>query len=205
MRCRRHADPLLTKQQYYDMRNGNGRAGFGGFCSGVSCSLMPFAVVASDNSEQQPDASDRKRGLPRRRDEVMADNTPQEQRKQRRGGPGRPFVKGRSGNPAGRPPGSRNRATRSADALLAGGAEALTRKAIALALDGDAAALRLCLERLVPPRRGRTVRLPLPRIRKAADIEGTMAAITAAVARGVLTPGEAAELGRRRCSSIFSR
>ena len=116
--------------------------------------------------------------------------------KQRRRGPGRPFEKGRSGNPAGRPVGSRNRVARSAESLLQGEAEALTRKVLALALDGDAAALRLCLERLVPPRRDRTVRLRLPRIRNAAGVESTMAAITAAVARGVITPGEAAELGR---------
>jgi hypothetical protein len=64
--------------------------------------------------------------------------------------------------------------------LLKGEAEALTRKAIALALEGDARALRLCLERLVPPRRDRAVRLSLPRVRKAAHLEDTMAAITAA-------------------------
>ncbi|HJU15197.1 MAG TPA: DUF5681 domain-containing protein, partial [Stellaceae bacterium] len=63
----------------------------------------------------------------------MADSTLQ---KQRRRGPGRPFEKGRSGNPAGRPLGSRSRAARSAEALLEGEAEALTRKAIALALAG---------------------------------------------------------------------
>ncbi|HJU20031.1 MAG TPA: hypothetical protein VJ770_26560, partial [Stellaceae bacterium] len=75
-------------------------------------------------------------------------------------------------------------------------AEALTRKAIALALAGDAAALRLCLERLVPPRRDRAVRLSLPRVRKAAHLEDTMAAITAALAEGAITPGEAGEIGR---------
>src|ERR1043166_3904236 len=73
-------------------------------------------------------------------------------------GPGdRLFRKGRSGKPAGRPPGSRNRATVAAEALLEGEAQALTRKAIELALEGDTTALRLCLERIVPQRKSRTV------------------------------------------------
>ncbi len=72
-------------------------------------------------------------------------------------GRGRPFEKGRSGNPAGRPRGSTNRATKSAAVMLDGEAEALTRKAVELALGGDASALRLCLERIVGPHRGRPV------------------------------------------------
>jgi len=60
-------------------------------------------------------------------------------------GPGRPFEKGQSGNPAGKPPGCRNHASRAAELLLDGEAEALTRKAVALALDGDPTAMRLCL------------------------------------------------------------
>ena len=60
---------------------------------------------------------------------------------------------GQSGNPAGRPPGSRNPATLAAEVLLEGEAEALTRRAIERAMEGDVTALRLCLERVLPARR----------------------------------------------------
>jgi hypothetical protein len=105
------------------------------------------------------------------------------------------FVKGQSGNPAGKPPGCRNQATRIAEALLDGQVEALTRKAMALALDGDASAMRLCFERIIAPRRARPVQLDLPPIAEPADIATAMAAITAAVAEGAITPGEGAEIG----------
>ena len=63
------------------------------------------------------------------------------------------FVKGGSGNPAGRPPGIMNQATRDAAVLLSGEAGALTRKAIEMALAGDIAALRLCVDRIIAPQR----------------------------------------------------
>ena len=50
---------------------------------------------------------------------------------------GRPFEKGQSGNPAGRRVGCRNKTTIAAAALLTGEAEALTRRAVELALVGD--------------------------------------------------------------------
>jgi hypothetical protein len=71
---------------------------------------------------------------------MSAENTAGNQR-------GRPFKKGRSGNPAGKPKGARHRATVAAEALLDGEAEGLTRKAIEMALAGDGTALRLCLDR----------------------------------------------------------
>jgi hypothetical protein len=104
---------------------------------------------------------------------------------------GRPFGKGQSGNPAGRPPGSRNRAALLAEALLEGEAAALTRSTIDNALNGNALAQRACLERLVPARRERTVEFELPPIEGPADLGGAMGAVMAAVAAGELTPGEA--------------
>jgi len=56
--------------------------------------------------------------------------------------------------------------------LLAGEGEALTRKAVELALAGDPAALRLCLERIVGPYRERAVEFTMPPIRNAADLGG---------------------------------
>ena len=104
------------------------------------------------------------------------------------------FAPGVSGNPAGRPHGSRNRTTLAVEALLEGEAEALTRKCIARALEGDGLALRLCLDRLAPPRRDRPVSFALPALKEAADARDAFAAVVRAVAEGELTPSEAVTL-----------
>ena len=106
------------------------------------------------------------------------------------------FQKGRSGNPNGRPKGSRNSATLAAEALLDGEAEALTRKAIEMALGGDTVALRLCLERIYPPRKDRPVTFSLPPITCARDAADISAAVTAAVSNGDITLSEAAEIAK---------
>ncbi len=51
--------------------------------------------------------------------------------------------------------------------------------------------MRLCIERILPPCRERMVKFPLPPIESAADIAPTMKAVAAALAGGVITPGEA--------------
>jgi hypothetical protein len=106
------------------------------------------------------------------------------------------FRKGRSGNPAGRPQGSVNSATRAAMLLLDGEAEALTRKAVELALSGDPLALKLCLERILGARRGRPVALALPAIAAPVDLTAAMAAVAAAAAEGAITPDEAFTLAQ---------
>jgi hypothetical protein len=106
------------------------------------------------------------------------------------------FAKGKSGNPEGRPRGTRNSTTVALESLLDGQAQALTQKAIELALTGDLTALRICLDRIMPPRKDRHVPFAFPKIAKAADAVTAAAAIVEAVAAGDLTPSEASELTR---------
>jgi hypothetical protein len=80
-----------------------------------------------------------------------------------------PFEPGKSGNPAGKLKGTRNKTTLAVEALLDGEAETITRKAIELAKDGDLTALRLCLDRIAPPRKDRPVLFELPPVSSAAD------------------------------------
>jgi hypothetical protein len=105
---------------------------------------------------------------------------------------GKPF---QQGNP-GRPKGSRNKATLALEALLDGEAEALTRKAIEMALSGDTTAMRLCMDRIMPPRKDRPVMFTMPKLETAADAVKATAALAEAVAAGDITPGEAGELAK---------
>ncbi|TXN15159.1 hypothetical protein FV219_02540 [Methylobacterium sp. WL122] len=109
---------------------------------------------------------------------------------------GKAFEPGQSGNPSGKPKGTRHRTTLAMEALLEGEAEALTRRAIELALDGDGPALRLCMDRLAPVRRDRHVIFDLPAIDTTADLPKATHALLQAIAAGELTPSEAADIGK---------
>jgi hypothetical protein len=105
-----------------------------------------------------------------------------------------PFRKGQSGNPSGRQRGSRNKATVAVEALLDGEAEALTRKAVELALAGDTVALRLCLDRISSPRKGRPITLEVGNVKSLNDLSAVQGEVVAALGRGELTPEEAADV-----------
>ena len=77
--------------------------------------------------------------------------------------------------------------------MIDGASGALANKALAMALDGDRAALQLCMNRLLAPRRHRGSGFALPELRNAADLAPAMAAIAEAVAAGELSTGEAVE------------
>ena len=106
------------------------------------------------------------------------------------------FQPGQSGNPNGRPRGARNKTTLAVEALLDGEAESITRKAIELAKSGDGPALRLCLDRIAPARKDRSVAFELPKLESAGDAVKAATAIVEAVACGDLTPSEANDLSR---------
>lgn len=98
-----------------------------------------------------------------------------------------------AGNP-GKPRGTRHKVTRAVLDLLDGEAEALTRQAVQMALGGDATALRLCLERIAPPRKDAPVQFELPPMTGAEDAATAAAAVLQAVAVGDLTPTEGAHI-----------
>jgi hypothetical protein len=118
---------------------------------------------------------------------AAAENTAEKQR-------GRPFEAGQSGNPTGRPKGSRNRVTQAIEALIHGQGEALGAKAVEKALAGDTGMLRALLSTLVPSRRERTVEFELPKVETAADALAASSAVLAACSRGELSTNEASEI-----------
>lgn len=91
----------------------------------------------------------------------------------------------------GKPKGARHRVTRAVEAMLEGEHEALTRVAIDKALEGDSVALRLCLDRIAPPRKDAPISFDLPAVRTAADALNASSALLGAVADGEVTPDEA--------------
>lgn len=102
------------------------------------------------------------------------------------------FKPGQSGNPKGRQKGSKDKRTEYRD-MLASHVPALILRAVALAMEGDTAALRLCLDKVIPnvKPRGEAVKLALP---KNGTLTEQAQKIMASMASGKLTPYEASTL-----------
>ena len=76
---------------------------------------------------------------------------------------------GESGNPAGSKRGSRHRATLLVESMYKGECEALTRKVIELGLAGDVTCLRIAMDRLLSPLKGRPITFKLPTLHTISD------------------------------------
>src|SRR5260221_9493343 len=98
------------------------------------------------------------------------------------------FIPGQSGNPAGKRPGTRNRATVLREALRDGEEAATARVVIDKALSGNQVAARFVVDRLMPRPRSRTIELDLP---AGAGILAGIDSSAAAGDFGGVSPGEA--------------
>jgi len=69
-------------------------------------------------------------------------------------------------------------------------AENLMKKCVVLAYQGNTTAMRLCMERLMPARRQRTLTFKLQPLKTIGDVAAASEAVVSGVARGQLTPAE---------------
>ena len=105
-----------------------------------------------------------------------------------------PFAKGQSGNPAGRPVGSRNRFTQEMDEAFEQQGLELIDKLVSLAHDGNTVALRLCADRLVPARKHRHYQIQLPSPDQPDYSRAALAEIQRALSEGEIPTDEAIRL-----------
>jgi hypothetical protein len=105
-----------------------------------------------------------------------------------------PFRKGQSGNPAGKKPGTRNRATQIAEALLHEHAPDILKGVVDRALAGDPLSIKLCLEQILPRRRGHPIQLRGLLAEADADLVQTQLLITNQMLAGEVSTEEALEL-----------
>src|SRR5215472_1149265 len=106
------------------------------------------------------------------------------------------FQPGQSGNPAGRAVGSRNKKTLAAEAALFDHAKELVENLVGRAKRGEPAAMRLCMERILPVGRGRPLPIELPPVRSTEDAQAAAGVIMDALKEGAISAREAVDLLR---------
>jgi hypothetical protein len=100
------------------------------------------------------------------------------------------FVKGQSGNPKGKPKGVRHTATQITYALMEGNLQEVLETVIERAKNGDMAACRMILDKVLPNTKDRPVTINLPPINDLNGVGFAQAEILQAVATGDITPNE---------------
>ena len=106
------------------------------------------------------------------------------------------FQPGQSGNPAGKKPGTRNRATLLREELRDGEDGAVARVIIDKALAGNSMAARFVIGLLIPRARDRAIELDLPEGASAGELVAAANATVQAMAKGEITPEEALTVTR---------
>src|ERR1043166_7260090 len=110
------------------------------------------------------------------------------------------FQPGHSGNPAGRPPGSLNKKTIAAQALLEERAEEIVTNLMDRSKTGEPAAMRLVIDRLLPTGRNRPVAIELPVIKTPEDAELALTVVTDELAAGKLVDRKSTRLNSSHVS-----
>ena len=105
-----------------------------------------------------------------------------------------PFVKGQSGNPAGRPRGCRSKVNREFDLELLREGKYVARQLFTFFREGNPTAMRLVMQRMSPVSRGRPVEVALPELASVADRPAAVAEIRQALGDGEITVEEASGL-----------
>lgn len=106
------------------------------------------------------------------------------------------FQKGRSGNPNGKIKGTRNKATLVAEQLMQGELETICRRLLQEAVEGNMQAIKMVLDRLLPPKRNIPVTIDLPKLENSSDALNAIAIVTMAVSRGEISIDEGEALSR---------
>ncbi|MEZ5690746.1 MAG: DUF5681 domain-containing protein [Rickettsiales bacterium] len=117
-------------------------------------------------------------------DELFAVKTTKKQR-------GKQFEKGKSGNPSGRPKGSRNKTTMAMLELLEDEAEEITRTVIERAKAGDMMAIKLVMERICPPRKDLPVYFEIGSVKTIFDLIPAIDKLLQAISAGEISPQDA--------------
>lgn len=113
---------------------------------------------------------------------------------EKRKAPPHAFKPGTSGNPQGKPAGTRSKSTQLLLKLMDDDAPAIARVVINSAKGGDLMAAKIILDRLIPPAKERPVNVDLPDTSTSEGVSAAQSAILQAVASGDLLPGEASTL-----------
>ncbi len=112
------------------------------------------------------------------------------------------FQLGQSGNPQGRPQGSKHRVTVAAANILEEHASAISERAVAMALDGDRSMIKLILERVVPVKKSVPIRLQMPKIETIADAPKLTGFLLNAVATGKISPADSSILSNTAANHL---